>query len=96
MFDPTSRYYSLETAQFTSVDGRQMTYVRRRMLPQGTKLPLLGEVTLTRDDRLDRVTAQTLGDALQFWQICDANDTMNPTDLISEPTQTLKIPMPFV
>jgi hypothetical protein len=94
MFDPTSRYYSIATAQFETADGQIISYVRRRMLPQGASLPVLGEVTVTRDDRLDWVTARTLGNPQQFWQVCDANNGMNPVDLIAEPVQTLIIPTP--
>ncbi len=46
MFESTSRYASLQTATHTSVDGRQIAFVRRRFLPQGNNLPLLAEVTV--------------------------------------------------
>lgn len=94
MFDLNSRYYSLETAEYTAIDGRAIAYKRRRFLPQGRQMPLLAEVTVTRDDRLDLVTANTLGDVERFWLICDANDTMNPADLLAEPIQSLRIPIP--
>ncbi len=93
MFEHSSRYYALETAQFTTADGRQIAYKRRRFLPQGQNLPLLMEVIATRSDRLDLITAQTLGDPEQFWQICDANNTLNPADLLANPVQTLRIPI---
>jgi nucleoid-associated protein YgaU len=96
MFQHTSRYYSLETAQLTTPDGRSLAYKRRRFLPAGDQMPLLAEVTATRDDRLDLITAQTLGDPEQFWQIGDANNAMYPPDLLTEPVQVLRIPMPQV
>ena len=34
-FQPTSRYYNLETAQFATPDGRVLAYKRRRFLPAG-------------------------------------------------------------
>jgi hypothetical protein len=94
MLEPNSRYYSLETAEYTTVDGRKIPYKRRRFLPQGQTLPLYSEVTVTRDDRLDLVTAQFLGEAEQFWQVCDANNAMKPKDLIQESVQVLRIPTP--
>lgn len=94
MFDENSRYYSIETAEYTTTDGQTIAYKRRRFLPQGDRLPLMMEVTVLRDDRLDLVTAKTLGDPERFWVVCDANNAMNPSDLLSEPVQTLRIPIP--
>jgi hypothetical protein len=96
MFNHTSRYYNLETAQFTTTDGRRIAYKRRRFLPQGEGMAVLAEVIATRDDRLDRITFQTLGDPEQFWQICDANNAMNPAELLTDPVQTLRVPLPQI
>lgn len=81
MFDPNSRYIVLENAIYKMPDGREITYKRRRFLPPGDSLPSLADVEVGPNDRLDRVTAQYLGDPEQFWQICDANNCMNPFDL---------------
>jgi hypothetical protein len=96
MFDHTSRYSSIDTRVLTTTDGRNITYVTRRFLPQGQELPLLGEVTVNEGDRLDTITAETLGDPEQFWLVCDANNTMNPVDLTAELGRTLRIPLPQV
>jgi nucleoid-associated protein YgaU len=56
-------------------------------------MPLLVEVTVTQGDRLDLITARTLGDPGQFWRICDANNTINPSDLI-KPGRILLVPVP--
>ena len=93
MFESTSRYYALETATLTAPDGRIIAYKRRRFIPDGNKMPLLVEVTVTEGDRLDTITARTLGDPEQFWRICDANNTMNPLDLI-EPGRVVRVPVP--
>ncbi len=63
MFDPGSRYYTIDTATTTASDGRTIAYVRRRFLPQGETLPLLGEVTVAQGDRLDLIAGRTLGAA---------------------------------
>jgi hypothetical protein len=94
MFESTSRYHVLETATFTSPDGRVIAYKRRRFLPRGADLPLLVEVTVADGDRLDLITARTLGVPEQFWRVCDANDAMNPPDLTAEPGRRLRIPIP--
>jgi hypothetical protein len=96
MFDYTSRYYNLETAKLTMPDGRIVAYVKRRFLPQGKNMLLLEEVSVTEGDRLDQITARTLGDPLQFWQVCDANNAMNPVALTAEIGQKIRIPMPQI
>ena len=96
MFDTTSRYYRLETATHVTPDGRRITYVRRRFLRQGRSLPLLVEMTVTDSDRLDLITARTLGDPEQFWRVADANNAMNPFELTEEPGKTLRIAVPQV
>lgn len=94
MFEPNSRYYSLETATYVAADGREIAYKRRRFLPRGEDMPLLVEVTVTEGDRIDLITARTLGDPEQFWRVCDANNAMNPIELIEEAGQVLRVPIP--
>jgi nucleoid-associated protein YgaU len=93
MFESTSRYYALENATLTTPDGRIIAYKRRRFLPDGKDMQLLVEVTVTEGDRLDLITARTLGDPEQFWRICDANNAMNPLELI-EPGRVVRVPVP--
>jgi nucleoid-associated protein YgaU len=93
MFQYTSRYANIETASFTLPDGRVVAYKRRRFLPQGAEMTLLVEVVVTEGDRLDLITARTLGDPEQFWRICDANNATNPFDL-NEPGAVLRVPVP--
>lgn len=94
MFEHTSRYYPLEDTSLTTTDGRIITYKRRRFLPDGQNIPLLVEVTITQGDRLDLITARTLGDPEQFWRICDANNTMDPFHLTDKTGRILRIPIP--
>ncbi|HEB78738.1 MAG TPA: hypothetical protein ENI90_09460 [Methylothermaceae bacterium] len=93
MFEPGSRYFALETGIHVAPDGRRIAYVRRRFLPRQADLQWLGEVSPVEGDRLDLLAARTLGDPEQFWRICDANDAMNPFDLVT-PGASLKIPLP--
>ncbi len=94
MFETTSRYYALETVTFSMPDGRIIAYTRRRFLPQGESLPLLVEVAVAQGDRLDLISARTLGDAEQFWRVCDANNAVNPPDLTAEVGRALRVPIP--
>jgi hypothetical protein len=94
MFAPNSRYDPVETAIHEDPDGRHIPYKRRRFLPHGETLPLLFEVSVGVTDRLDQITARTLGSPEAFWQVCDANNSMNPFDLTAEAGRTLRIPLP--
>ncbi len=94
MFEPTSRYYSIETVTMIASNSREVAYKRRRLLPRGAQMPLLAEVTVKQGERLDHVVARTLGDPEQYWRVCDANDAMNPLELVDEPGKTIRIPVP--
>ena len=94
MPEPTSRYYSLETTTLVMPDGRQAAYQRRRFLPRGCDLTLLAETAVQQSERLDLMAHRTLGDPLQFWRICDANDAMDPLELTAQPGRLLRIPVP--
>ncbi|HPT36965.1 MAG TPA: hypothetical protein PLZ44_01605 [Methanothrix sp.] len=94
MPEPSSRYYSTETAEYITPDGRKISYYRRRFLPQGRLQPLLATVKIREGDRLDVLAAKTLGDPEQFWRICDANDAMNPFQLLSEPGKKIRVCQP--
>ncbi len=94
MFDHTSRYFHLGTERHTTPEGREVAYKRRRFLPLGREMPLLVEVEVTQGERLDLITARTIGDPEQYWRVCDANDAMNPADLTEEPGRVLRVPVP--
>ena len=81
MFSINSRYYSLAVLKYQTSDGRQIAYVSRRFLPQGSEFDLLLQHTVARGERLDNITAQYLDDPQQFWRICDANEVISPFEL---------------
>jgi hypothetical protein len=94
MFEPSSRYYRIETVTYTLPDGRLVSYKRRRFVPKGDEMPLLTEVTVTQGERLDLIAARTLGDPEAFWRICDANDAIDPLELLEPLGRRLRIPLP--
>lgn len=96
MFDYTSRYANIETATLTTADGRIVTYVRRRFLPPLDAQQIVAEVTVSDPDRLDLITARTIGAPEQFWRIGDANVALNPFDLTATPGDKVKIPAPSI
>ena len=96
MFDYASRYAYLESATLTPADGRTVPYVRRRLLPPLDTLQIVAEVTVSDPDRLDLITARTIGAPEHFWRISDANEALNPFELTATPGATVKIPAPSI
>lgn len=96
MIDPTSRYATLSQTPLTWTDslGREIRYVPRRFLMPVEVFDLLGEALVQRDERLDLIAARTLGAADAWWRIADANETLDPAGLTSEPGVRLRVPVP--
>ncbi len=94
MFDASSRYAGIATETLTESDGKVVAYIKRRFLPQGSAMLTIQKVRIVAGDRIDNVSAKTLGDPLQFWRICDANNAMYPPDLTYYPGSVLTIPVP--
>ncbi len=97
MFEPTSRYYNIETIKMTVGDEhpRVVSYKRRRIIPSGETMTTLVEHTVTQGDRLDNLAARYVGDPEQFWRICDANDVLRPEELTEEIGWIIKIGLPY-
>ena len=97
MFDPRSRYFNIENATLSVMDkdgtARLIVYKRRRFIPSGDEMTTLVEHTVTQGERLDNITAQYLGDPIQFWRICDANNVQAPGEL-EELGRVIKITLP--
>lgn len=85
MFSATSRYAGLPTLTVTVPDPdgtpREVTFVRRRLLPRPDEHTLVTEHLVGPGERLDHVAARYFGDPTQFWRICDASDDLRPADL---------------
>ena len=97
MFDHMSRYAAVGTLTL-ELPGGPVACLKRRFLPQGERLPLLATVPVAPGERIDTVAYRTLGNPLAFWRICDANDVINPQDMMqdasSDPSVRLRIPIP--
>jgi hypothetical protein len=98
VFDPTSRYYPIETATLTVTDPdglpRQIAYKRRRFIPPVSEATRMLEHRFSDGERLDTITARYLGDPTQFWQICDANLALRPEELEAEAGRPIHVAMP--
>jgi hypothetical protein len=93
-FPPTSRYYGIEIAEWQGPDGRQIKYLRRRLIGPLEGFALLQEHTVKQGERLDNITAQYLGDPEQFWRVCDANAAMRPEELTETIGRRVRITLP--
>jgi hypothetical protein len=91
MFEPTSRYFDLETATLTLPDGREVCYVRRRFLPPVAPGTVFLEHTVVESERLDHITARYLGDPELFWQLADINNALHPDELTAEIGRKLRV-----
>jgi nucleoid-associated protein YgaU len=95
MFDSDSRYANVGNATLVAADGREIRYKKRRFLPRGETLPRLTEVVFKEGDRLDLIAGKTLGAPLHAGRIADANNALDPRDLL-EPGLVLAVPVPQV
>ena len=93
-FEHTSRYYTLPTATTALPDGRVAVYVTRRFIPDRRGGQPLAEVMVTEGERVDLITARTLGDSLQFWRICDSNSELSPFALVAVIGRRVRVTIP--
>jgi hypothetical protein len=82
MFFPGSRYAA--SPQYTLTLGGGMV-VRVVKAPTPGAPAVLGYYRRQTGDRLDQIAARFLGDATQFWRICDANGAIVPDALAARP-----------
>jgi hypothetical protein len=94
MFSGTSRYARLEPVQIHLPDGRLVTCIPRRFLPDPAAMTIITEHVVTQGERLDNITARYLTDPEQFWRLCDANPVLWPNDLTARIGRRLRIPLP--
>jgi hypothetical protein len=94
LYPPTSRYYGIAATQLVAADGTVISYLKRRFVPPPENFSLLGEHLLVSGDRLDNLAARYLGDAQQYWRLCDANRAMRPDTLTETVGSHLRITLP--
>ncbi len=93
-FAPNSRYYGVPTTTMTLPDGRMLTYLTRRFVPQPERFALLKLHAVVQNDRLDSLAAHYFNDPVQFWRLCDANRALRPDELIETIGRLLRITLP--
>ncbi len=93
-FPPNSRYHGIELTTHESADGETIVHLRRRFVPPASQFSLLQEHTVVAEDRLDNLAHFYVNDSLRYWQICDANNAIEPDELTSTPGRKLRITLP--
>jgi hypothetical protein len=93
-FPANSRYQATETARMTVPGGDDVVFLRRRFVPPPERLAPWLEHAVVEGDRLDNLAGRYLGDAEQFWRICDANRAMRPEQLVEVIGRRLAVALP--
>jgi nucleoid-associated protein YgaU len=83
-----SRYTQVEIYTITDARGNRHAALKIRLIPP---TPAFFRHTIKESDRLDLLAFQYYGKADRFWRICDANNEMQPDDLL-EPGRQVLIP----
>lgn len=93
-FPASSRYHGIHTLSYDPGGGQApVAYLARRFCPPDSAVQLLALARVAPGERLDQLTARTLGDPTQFWRVADANHALDPVSLAT-PGRTLRIPVP--
>jgi len=90
----SSRYAAVEIAALTRPDGSEVSYLRRRLVPDPARFETILEHVVAEGDRLDNITYAYLDDPEQFWRICDPNRVLRPTELTDELSRPIRITLP--
>jgi hypothetical protein len=92
-FPPDSRYHGLPICTIT-VDGRELRYLSRRLVPPADSFAEIGVHVVQDGERPDTVAALVIGNAELWWSICDANDVLHPADLTAEIGRRVRVTLP--
>ncbi len=90
-YPPNSRYHGLAARSRTLPDGRIVTHLVPRVLPDPAAMTLLGVHAVRPLDRCDTLAAAWFGDPLLGWRIADANTRGIPDELTQIPGRRLRI-----
>ena len=96
-FPTDSRYYGSKTLTYITPEGRAITYLERRFVPQPgpPNFATVAQHIVHQGDRLDLIAAKYFGDPLLFWLVCDANGAIYPIALVEAPGTALNITTPL-
>jgi hypothetical protein len=84
-----SRYETVGTYDVTGPSGETIKALLIRYIPD---TPAGFRHTVTSGERLDLLANTYYHQPLKFWLIADANNALDPEDLVSSPGQQVLIP----
>lgn len=96
-FPINSRYHGIGTAEHVDSDGKKHVYLKRRFLPTSGAHQQIAEHLVRDNERLDHIAHQHFLDSTLFWRLCDANEAMDPDDLLvrlNDQPRRLRITLP--
>jgi hypothetical protein len=90
-FPPNSRYNGQPVLTTVTSDGREVSYLSRRVVPPPEDFATLETHRVSADDRLDTLSARYQGDPEQWWRLADANGAVRPGELVETPGRRLRV-----
>jgi hypothetical protein len=94
LYPSGTRYHGVGTTDMMMPDGRVVRFLRRRFLPDPSRLVTIAEHRVKDTDRADLLANQYLGDPLHSWRIADANGNLRLEALVEEVGRRLRITLP--
>lgn len=94
IFEPSSRYHGKPLTSSVSFDGETIIHTTRRFIPAPEHFSLLQFHFVEQGDRLDNIAHKYLGDAQQYWKLCDANRVDKPDELVEDVGSAIRITLP--
>lgn len=94
-YPPNSRYARVAVRRYVAPDGREVTYLAARPMPQLERYTPLALHRIEVARRLDLLADHYYGDPEQYWRICDANGVFWPPLATARPRAALVIPLPL-
>jgi len=86
--DTPTCYADTPTSQALDIEGREITAVQLRRLPQTGG----GEIIVTAADQLDVIAEQCYANPTWFWHVADANSELEARDLLQPVGRTMIVP----
>ncbi len=93
-FTMQSRYYGLTVASLPAANGDTISYVTRRFIPQPQNYAVMQRHRVVQGERVDVIAAQSYGDSLYYWRLCDANLATRPEDVTATVGAFINISLP--
>jgi len=88
MFLKNSRYYGLPTVAARDRNGRDVTAVKLRRLPETPG----DDYAVRSSDRVDIIANARYSDATRYWHVADANSELEAEELTQQVGRVVKVP----